>query len=54
MKRYRVGFSRVAEAQVDTIEIWWRENRPAAPEMFLSELDAAVQLLETSPMIGKR
>jgi hypothetical protein len=47
MKRYRVGFSRVAEAQVDTIESWWRENRPAAPEMFLSELDAAVRLLET-------
>jgi hypothetical protein len=29
MKRYRVGFSRVAEAQVDTIVSWWRENRPA-------------------------
>jgi plasmid stabilization system protein ParE len=54
MKRYRVGFSRVAEAQVDTIESWWRENRPAAPEMFLSELESAVRLLETSPLIGKR
>ena len=34
MKRYRVGFSRLADAQVATIESWWRENRPAAPEMF--------------------
>ena len=41
MKRYRVGFSRVAEAQVDTVESWWRENRPVAPEMFRYELEAA-------------
>ena len=54
MKRYRVGFSRIADAQVETIESWWRENRPAAPEMFSRELDAAVRLLETSPLIGKR
>jgi hypothetical protein len=29
MRRYRVGFSRTADAQVETIESWWRENRPA-------------------------
>jgi plasmid stabilization system protein ParE len=53
MKRYRVGFSRTADAQVETIESWWRENRPAAPDMFSRELRAAVHLLETSPLIGK-
>jgi plasmid stabilization system protein ParE len=53
MKRYRVGFSRVAAAQVDTIESWWRENRPAAREMFRREIETAVRLLETSPLIGK-
>ena len=53
MKRYRVGFSRTADAHVETIESWWRENRPAAPDMFSRELEAAVRLLETSPMIGK-
>ena len=53
MKRYRVGFSRAADAQVETIESWWRENRPAAPNMFRRELEAAVRLLETSPLIGK-
>jgi len=39
MKRYRVGFSRAADAQVETIESWWRENRPAAPDMFSRELE---------------
>jgi plasmid stabilization system protein ParE len=53
MKRYRVGLSRLADAQVETIQSWWRENRPAAPDMFHQELEAAVQLLETSPLIGK-
>ena len=53
MKRYRVGFSRLADAQVETIESWWRENRPAAPEMFRRELEGAIRLLETSPLIGK-
>jgi plasmid stabilization system protein ParE len=53
MKRYRVGFSRLADTQVETIESWWRENRPAAPDMFSQEIEAAVRLLETSPLIGK-
>ena len=46
MKRYRVGFSRAAYAQVEKIESWWRENRAAAPDMFSRELEAAVRLLE--------
>jgi len=53
MKRYRVGFSRTADAQIEMIEVWWRENRPAAPDMFSRELEAAVRLLEISPQIGK-
>ena len=53
MKRYRVGFSRTADAQVETIESWWRENRHAAPGMFRQELETSVRLLETSPLIGK-
>jgi plasmid stabilization system protein ParE len=53
MKRYRVGFSRTADAQVEAIEGWWRENRPAAPDMFGRELESAVRLLGTSPLLGK-
>jgi plasmid stabilization system protein ParE len=53
MSRYRVGFSKTADAQVETIESWWHENRQAAPEMFRRELEAAVRLLETAPLIGK-
>jgi hypothetical protein len=45
MKRYRVGLSRAADAQVGTIESWWRENRPAAPDMFSREIGAAVRSL---------
>jgi plasmid stabilization system protein ParE len=53
MKRYRVGFSRTADAQIEMIESWWRENRPGASDIFNRELEAAVRLLEMSPLIGK-
>lgn len=49
---WTVSFSRAATAQIETIDEWWIANRPAAPALFLEELDAAVKLLEKSPMLG--
>lgn len=43
-----------AEAQVRKIDDWWRENRTAAPELFVQELAAAVALIQSSPQIGRR
>ncbi len=52
MTVYRVVFSNAAYEQARTIDEWWIGNRPAAPDLFVRELDAAVRLLETSPMVG--
>jgi hypothetical protein len=30
-----------AEAQIEAIDTWWRANRPASPELFVSELAVA-------------
>ncbi|MCC7071157.1 MAG: type II toxin-antitoxin system RelE/ParE family toxin [Deltaproteobacteria bacterium] len=33
---------------------WWSANRPAAPRLFLAELDAALRLIATAPFAGRR
>jgi plasmid stabilization system protein ParE len=45
----RVEFAKEAEEHVSAIDSWWREHRPAAPNLFTDELDRALlQLSETS------
>lgn len=41
-----------AEAQIREIEIWWRKNRQAAPDLFLNELSESFELLSSAPQIG--
>lgn len=43
-----------AREQVETIDDWWRENRPASPDLFLEELSSALDLLATAPNLGRR
>lgn len=43
-----------AEQQVCAIDAWWRENRPAAPMLFVEELAAAIDLIASAPRIGRR
>jgi len=52
MRRHRVAFSKSAAEQAVAIDDWWREHRPAAPDLFRRELEAAVDLLGRSPLIG--
>lgn len=41
-----------AEAQVRSIDEWWRSNRPAAPDLFAQELASAFATLSAMPLIG--
>lgn len=50
----KVEFSGEAEAQVQQIDAWWRENRRAAPDLFADELDQALVALEDAPALGVR
>ena len=43
-----------ADAQVVGIELWWRENRPAAHRLFTDELAGVISLLSDAPDIGRR
>jgi plasmid stabilization system protein ParE len=48
MKR-DVRFSQAAFRHVDAADSWWRENRPAAPDLFLSELRRALSVVQGAP-----
>ncbi len=42
-----------AEDEAERIARWWRDNRPAAPDLFLTELDETMELVTTAPEIGE-
>jgi plasmid stabilization system protein ParE len=41
-----------ADAQIRTIDDWWRKNRPASPNLF-DELSSAFDLIAHAPNIGR-
>lgn len=41
------------ETQIEAIDFWWRENRPAAPRLFVEELAACFDLLGCLPQVGR-
>lgn len=44
--------SKRARRQIEKIARWWRDNRAAAPTMFLDELEQAEQRLRDNPEVG--
>lgn len=50
----KVELSEEAHRQVGEIDAWWRENRPAAPDLFARELGHALTMLEETPTLGTR
>lgn len=42
-----------ADAQILAVDDWWRTNRPAAPDLFLSELAASFDMIGHTPHIGR-
>ena len=50
---FRVELSPQARAQIATINLWWAENRPAAPTLVAAEFETAIQQLTTSPESGR-
>ena len=50
---FRVELSPQARAQIAAINLWWPENRPAAPTLVAAEFETAIQQLTTSPESGR-
>jgi len=49
----RIVFDPDAQAEASTIDHWWRENRPAAPNLFRDELERMVNLAARPPECGR-
>lgn len=52
--RLRLGVAPNAEREIRAAASWWRENRPAAPELFHDEIARGFDLITAQPGIGTR
>ena len=52
MKRFSVSLALTAKVHVETIEAWWRIERQAAPALFATELERAMDRLTRLPRTG--
>jgi plasmid stabilization system protein ParE len=50
----RVILAAQAARDVAEVDQWWRENRRAAPDLFLEEFSAALQLIRIAPFVGRQ
>lgn len=50
----KVELSAEAQAQAERIDAWWRENRPAAANLFAEELETALRTLAETPAVTLR
>jgi plasmid stabilization system protein ParE len=42
------------EDEIKRIDVWWRRHRLAAPDLFVEELAAALELLASAPHAGRK
>ena len=42
-----------ADSQIRVIDDWWRSNRQASPDLFLTELTESFELLANAPQLGR-
>ena len=47
-----VGFTRRSARQVEAAALWWKVNRPAAPNALRDDLAAALTLIADQPACG--
>lgn len=48
----KLRLARRALAKAKRLKTWWRENRPAAPDLFEEELNAALDRIAVSQTSG--
>jgi len=47
-----VVFQRRAAREIEAVDEWWRANRTASPDLFVSELDAMIAAIALMPSLG--
>jgi plasmid stabilization system protein ParE len=52
-RRRPVRYTPEATAHAAEVDLWWKENRTKAPDLFVEELRAAESLLARSPRAGQ-
>ena len=52
-KRLPIRLEPRAQEEIESIARWWAGNRPAAPTLFLDELERAYELIRNQPQLGQ-
>ena len=47
-----VVLQRRATREIEDIDAWWRQNRPASPDLFLAELESILAATALMPALG--
>jgi plasmid stabilization system protein ParE len=47
-----IAFQRRAAREIEAVDEWWRTNRTAAPDLFVSELDTMLSAVALMPTLG--
>jgi plasmid stabilization system protein ParE len=50
----RIEITDNAQSQIVAASVWWKENRPAAPDAVFEELERILHLLALQPSLGAR
>jgi hypothetical protein len=50
----RLDITEAAQGHIAAVSEWWTENRPAAPEAVVEDLDRVLGLLLAEPEMGTR
>lgn len=49
----KLRISEEAQADIERIDAWWQEHREKNPWLFQDELAEALELIESSPRLGR-
>ncbi|MGA2450798.1 MAG: type II toxin-antitoxin system RelE/ParE family toxin [Polyangiaceae bacterium] len=47
-----VVLQRRATREIEDVDAWWRQNRPASPDLFLAELESMLAATALMPALG--
>lgn len=50
---YRITLSPTAAAKYDAADVWWRLNRPSAPDLLAREFEQALLNIADQPYLGR-
>lgn len=49
----KIRYTPLGKQRLRIVDNWWCENRPDAPDLFIEEVEEALELLKSNPKLGR-